>query len=83
MACELAEKTGREIIRRWLRGVSPELWNHQGRHPSQKHLSAIATYEPGEGYTPAAVPGDSDNLRAFYAGRWVPKTITPDAAQDG
>jgi hypothetical protein len=28
----LAETIGREIIRRWLAGVRPELWNHQGRH---------------------------------------------------
>ena len=29
---DLAEKIGREIIRRWLAGVRPELWHHQGRH---------------------------------------------------
>jgi hypothetical protein len=28
----LAETVGREIIRRWLAGVRPELWRHQGRH---------------------------------------------------
>jgi hypothetical protein len=30
-AGELAERIGREIIRRWLRAVSPEMWHHQGR----------------------------------------------------
>lgn len=30
-AGELVEKLGREIIRRWLASVPPELWNHQGR----------------------------------------------------
>lgn len=30
-AGELVEKLGREIIRRWLVSVPPELWNHQGR----------------------------------------------------
>ncbi len=29
---DLAETIGREIIRRWLTGVRPELWHHQGRH---------------------------------------------------
>jgi hypothetical protein len=29
---DLAEKVGREIIRRWLRGVEPEMWHRQGRH---------------------------------------------------
>jgi hypothetical protein len=31
-AGELAERVGREIIKRWLRSTSPELWHHQGRH---------------------------------------------------
>jgi hypothetical protein len=31
-AGELAEKIGREIIRRWLGGVPPALWSHQGHH---------------------------------------------------
>lgn len=28
----LVELIGREIITRWLRGVPPELWAHQGNH---------------------------------------------------
>lgn len=31
-ACNLAERVGREIIRRWLEATPPELWAHQGRH---------------------------------------------------
>jgi hypothetical protein len=31
-AGELVEKIGREIIRRFLGSVSPELWRHQGAH---------------------------------------------------
>ena len=31
-ACDLAEKVGREIIRRWLADTPSALWNHQGRH---------------------------------------------------
>ena len=28
----LAELIGREIIRRWLGNIEPELWHHQGHH---------------------------------------------------
>ena len=73
MACDLAEHIGREIIRRWLAGVKPERWHHQGRHHAQKWLGEFATYEPGEGYNPAARIGDDENTRAFHSGRWVPK----------
>lgn len=31
-ACEMAEKVGREIIRRFVTAQPPELWVHQGRH---------------------------------------------------
>ena len=73
MAGELAEHIGREIIRRWLAGVKPELWHHQGRHHAQKWLSEFATYEPGDGYNPSGRIGDDENTRAFHSGRWVPK----------
>lgn len=32
VACNFAECVGREIIRRWLNGMPPELWAHQARH---------------------------------------------------
>ena len=73
MAGELTERIGREIIRRWLAGVKPELWHHQGRHHAQKWLREFAAYQPGDGYNPAAPFGDSENTRAFHSGRWVPK----------
>jgi len=79
MAGELVERTGREIIRRWLAGVQPELWHHQGRHHAQKWLGEFAKYEPGEGYRPGAPFGDDDNTRAFHSGRWVPKAAGDDA----
>jgi hypothetical protein len=78
MACDLAEHVGREIIRRWLKGVPPELWHHQGRHHAQKWLGEFATYKPGEGYRPGAPFGDDANTRAFHSGRWVPKTTEDD-----
>jgi hypothetical protein len=78
MAGQLTERIGREIIRRWLKGVPPELWHHQGRHHAQKWLSEFAIYEPGEGYRPGAPFGDEENTRAFHSGRWVPKTAGDD-----
>jgi hypothetical protein len=78
MAGQLVERIGREIIRRWLRGVQPELWHHQGRHHAHKWLSEFAAYQPGEGYRPGAPFGDDDNTRAFHSGRWVPKTAEDD-----
>jgi hypothetical protein len=71
-AGELTERIGREIIRRWLKGVPPELWHHQGRDNTSKELGRFAKYEPGA----PAVLGDP---RAFHSGRWVPRT---DAAGD-
>jgi hypothetical protein len=44
---DLAEKIAREIVRRWLAGVPPELWHHQGQHYYWHELTQIATYEPG------------------------------------
>ncbi len=61
-----------------LAGVQPELWHHQGCHHPQKWLSKFATYEPGEGYNPAARAGDPENTRAFHSGRWVAKAAGDD-----
>jgi hypothetical protein len=78
MACDLAEHVGREIIRRWLKGVEPELWHHQGRHHPHKWLTQFAKYEPGEGYRQGAPFGDEENTRAFHSGRWVLKPAEDD-----
>ncbi len=56
-AGEVAEKIGREIIRRWLGTVEPELWRHQGRDHYWAELSRLARYERGE--------------PDFEDGRWV------------
>ncbi len=69
-AGELAERIGREIIRRWLRGVPPPLWQHQGRDYYRSELSRIARYEPGGG--PAGSP-------QWHDGHWV--TRAEDDAQ--
>jgi hypothetical protein len=71
MAGELAERIGREIIRRWLQGVEPELWRHQGRDHYWKALTQFARYEPGG-------PADVHDARAFHSGRWVPKPAGDD-----
>ena len=64
MPGDLAERIGREIIRRWLGGVPPELHRHQGRHYYWHELARLATFEPGDGET------GSDG---WHDGRWVPK----------
>ena len=40
-AGDIAERVGREIIRRWLASTPADLWNHQGRH----HYSCRLTDE--------------------------------------
>ena len=65
-AGELAERIGREIIRRWLREVPPALWHHQGRDHYWAELARFARYEPGG---PAGGP-------EFHAGHWVARSGT-------
>lgn len=48
-AGDLAERIGREVIRRWLRGVEPEMYNPQGRHYYWRQLCKFASYEPPAG----------------------------------
>lgn len=31
-ACRFTELVSREIVRRWLAQIPPDLWHHQGRH---------------------------------------------------
>jgi hypothetical protein len=53
----LAERIGREIIRRWLRGVSPELWHHQGHHYYWNELRKLGKWKDGEFVPDTAGPG--------------------------
>jgi hypothetical protein len=57
---ELVERIGREIIRRWLATVPPELWHHQDRHYYWHWLRKFATYRPG--------------YPDWLEGQWVPRT---------
>lgn len=47
-AGELAEKIGREIIRRFLASTPPELWNHQAvnHHWAKLHLADSEQKQP-------------------------------------
>ena len=51
-AGELAEKIGREIIRRFLRKTEPELWKHQGRDYHWNELRRFATFVVPDGAEP-------------------------------
>ena len=54
---DLAEKIGREIIRRWLEGVRPELWHHQGRHYYWHELTRLGRWNDEGAFVPHA-PAD-------------------------
>ncbi len=47
-AGELAERVGREIIRRWLGEVAPALWTHQGRDHYWSELAKLGKWDDGE-----------------------------------
>jgi hypothetical protein len=67
-AGEVVEHIGREIVRRWLAGVEPELWKHQGRSYYWQELGRFAKY----------VPGSRDAMDpAWHDGEWVLKEDAP------
>jgi hypothetical protein len=71
-AGELVERIGREIIRRWLQAIPPELWRHQGSDHYWQQLRQLATFTPGAGEV------DSPE---WHDGVWVPQaTGDPDHA---
>jgi hypothetical protein len=50
---ELAEQIGREIIRRWLKDIPPELHHHQGRHYYWKVASDLGNWSgPDRSFVP-------------------------------
>lgn len=55
-AGEVAERIGREIIRRWLTKTRPEVWHHQGRDHYWSELCRLAVFKDGEW-----VPRESDD----------------------
>ena len=72
-AGDLTERIGRDIIRRWLGSISPELWHHQGRDYYWANLTKLARYRPGDG--PAGSPD-------WHAGQWIAGTDS-DQPPDG
>ena len=71
IAGDLAERIGREIIRRWLKATPPELWHHQGRHNPGAQLSKFAKYTP---------PADAEmGSPEWHAGTW---TLRDDIKED-
>jgi hypothetical protein len=63
----LAETIGREIIRRWLTGVQPELWHHQGRHYYWHELTKLREQDDkGESapHAPAGLAGPTSGPEA-------------------
>ncbi|MGI5286593.1 hypothetical protein ACQEVF_25095 [Nonomuraea polychroma] len=44
----VAEHIGREIIRRWLREVKPEMWSQQGSHVPHHNLCRFAKWNGRE-----------------------------------
>lgn len=75
-AGELVERVGREIVRRWLGGVEPELWHHQGRDHYWSWLARFASYTPGAGFR-SAPAGSDEATRVFHEGHW---SVRPEAA---
>lgn len=45
-ACDLVERVGREIIRRFVSNIRPELWHHQARHIAQRQQEAQQEARP-------------------------------------
>lgn len=72
---EIAERIGREIIRRWLRDAPVELYHHQDHHYPWHQLTKFARYEPGGA---AGTP-------EWAAGQWVARAAghTDDTDQAG
>lgn len=56
---ELAEKIGREIIRRWLAATEPEMYRHQGRHYHWKQLTRFARWD-GSDWVPREAASAND-----------------------
>jgi hypothetical protein len=44
---DLVEVIGREIIRRWLKATTPELWHHQGRDYFWQELCKVGSWSDG------------------------------------
>jgi hypothetical protein len=52
VAGELAERVGREVIRRWLGGTEPVPYRHQGRHHYADQLRRLGTWNREHEFIP-------------------------------
>jgi hypothetical protein len=52
-AGEVAERIGREIIRRWLGGAAPALWTHQGRDHYRSELCKLGKWNADQEFVPS------------------------------
>lgn len=68
---DLAERIGREIIRRWVGSARVELYHHQGHHYYWKQLGKFARFEPGAG---------ESGSPEWHAGEWVQRDTDTEAA---
>lgn len=59
-AADLAERVGCEIIRRWLKGVGPELYHHQGKHHYWGVLCDNGKWDDHGEWHPNAVGGGQE-----------------------
>ncbi|PXY21104.1 hypothetical protein [Prauserella muralis] len=65
---EIAERIGREIIRRWLSKAPVELYHHQGQHYYHRELTKHGKWT-GPGGTYVLGANDGDEARAAVATR--------------
>jgi hypothetical protein len=60
---ELAMKIGWEIIRRWLKGTSPELYHHQQSNYYWEQLRHLGKWDSNRRFVPHIVPPDTRVIR--------------------
>jgi hypothetical protein len=58
-AGELAERIGREIIRRWLSATQPELYRHQGQHQYWFELTKLGKWNADRVFVPDPAAAES------------------------
>lgn len=59
-AGELVERIGREIVRRWLHSVEPQLWHHQGHHYYWHELQRLGTWNADRVFVPHGTDAGAD-----------------------
>ena len=59
----LAMLVGWEIIRRWLKGIRPELYHHQQSHYYWRELASLGEWRGGREFRPHVVPPNTRIVR--------------------